>query len=138
MALPPSVHIPRLAVSMLMVGAGITGLVLTLLDRDAALAAIVLGQPFPDWFTPAPGRLWLIIQSVLVIVGGFGAMIRLFTLTVIGILAGLVLITPVGLLTTLPSILLLLLVPLYLRAFYEFLPRWRGPGPPPPSPWGYR
>lgn len=134
MALPPRVHLPRLAASVLMIGVGITGLVMTLLDRGADFAAFVLGPPFPDWFSAHPRQPWQICQSVLVIVGGLGGMTGVFTLTAIGILAGLVFTTPVGLLTAPPSVLLLLAALLRLRAFYEFMPRWRGPGPRPPGP----
>ncbi len=134
MALPPSVHLPRLAASLLMVGTGITGLVMTLMDRGADFAAVVLGQPFPDWFSAHPWQPWPVCQSVLVIVGGLGGMMRVFTLSAIGILAGLCFNTPVGLMTALPSIFLLLSALLRLRAFYEFMPRWRGPGPRPPGP----
>jgi hypothetical protein len=117
-----------------MIGAGIAGLILTLLDRGAVFAAVVLGQPFPDWFSAHPLQPWPVCQSVLVIVGGLGGMTGVFTLTAVGILAGLVFTTPVGLLTALPSALLLLAALLRLRAFYEFMPRWRGPGPRPPGP----
>ena len=134
MALPSRVHLPRLAASLLMVAAGITGLVMTLTDRGADFAAVMLGQPFPDWFSAEPWRPWLVCQSVLVIVGGLGGLMGVFTLAAIGILAGLVFTTPVGLLTALPSVLLLLSALLRLRAFYEFMPRWRGPGPRPPGP----
>ena len=120
-----------------MVGVGITGLVMTLMDRGADFAAVVLEQPFPDWFSAHPRQPWQICQSVLVIAGGLGGMTGVFTLTAVGILAGLVFTTPVGLLTALPSVLLLLAALLRLRAFYEFMPRWRGPGPRPPGP-GYR
>ena len=134
MALPPRVHLPRIAASLLMIGAGITGLVMTLTDRGADFAAVVLGQPFPDWFSAHPWRSWLICQSVLVIVGGLGGLMGVFTLAATGILAGMVFTTPVGLLTAFPSVLLLLSALLRLRAFYEFMPRWRGPGPRPPGP----
>jgi len=134
MALPLRVHLPRLAASVLMIGAGTAGLTVTLLDRGAAFAAVVLGQPFPDWFSAHPWQPWPVCQSVLVIVGGFGGMAGVFTLTAIGILAGLIFNTPVGLLTALPSVLMLISALLRLRAFYEFMPRWRGPGPPPPGP----
>ena len=117
-----------------MVGAGIAGLVMTLMARGAAFAAVVLGQPFPDWFSAEPWQPWPVCQSVLVIVGGLGGMTGVFTLTAVGILAGLVFTSPVGLLTALPSVLLLLAALLRLRAFYEFMPRWRGPGPRPPGP----
>ncbi len=134
MALPSRVHLPRLAASVLMIGSGIAGLIMTLLDRGAAFAAVALGQPFPEWFSAHPWQPWLVCQSVLVIAGGLGGMTGVFTLTAVGILAGLVFVTPVGLLTALPSVLLLLAALLRLRAFYEFMPRWRGPGQRPPGP----
>lgn len=134
MAPPLRVHVPRLAASVLMVFTGIAGLVMTLQGRGAALAAVVLGQPFPDWFRANPGQLWQICQSILVIVGGLGGLAGVFTPTLLGILAGLIFSTPVGLLTALPSVLMLLSALLRPRAFYEFMPRWRGPGPRPPGP----
>lgn len=134
MALPLRVHLPRLAASLLMIGTGIAGLIVTLMDQGAVFAAVVLGQPFPDWFRAHPWQPWPVCQSVLVIVGGLGGMTGVFTLTAVGILAGLVFNSPVGLLTALPSVLLLLSALLRLRAFYEFMPRWRGPGPRPPGP----
>ncbi len=134
MALPLRVHLPRLAAGVLMIGSGIAGLIMTLLDGGAAFAAVVLGQPFPNWFSAHPLQPWPVCQSVLVIVGGLGGITGVFTLTAIGILAGLVFTSPVGLLTALPSVLLLLAALLRLRAFYEFMPRWRGPGPRPPGP----
>ena len=134
MALPLRVHLPRLAAGVLMIGSGFAGLIMTLLDRGAGFAAVVLGQPFPDWFSAHPWQPWQFCQSVLVIVGGLGGMTGVFTLTCVGIVAGLLFVTPVGLLTALPSALLLLAALQRLRAFYEFMPRWRGPGPRPPGP----
>jgi hypothetical protein len=134
MALPLRVHVPRLAASVLLVFTGIVGLVVTVQGNGAALAAVVLGQPFPDWFRVNPGQSWQICQSILVIVGGLGGLTGVFTPTVLGILAGLIFITPVGLLTALPSVLMLLSVLQRPRAFYELMPRWRGPGPRPPGP----
>lgn len=134
MAMPLRVHVPRLAASVLLMLTGIAGLVITLQGRGAALAAVVLGQPFPDWFHANPGQLWQICQSMLVIVGGLGGLSGVFTPTALGMLAGLIFITPVGLLTALPSVLMLLSALLRPRAFYEFMPRWRGPGPRPPGP----
>ena len=137
MATPLRVHVPRLAASVLLVLTGIAALVMTLQGRGAALAAVVLGQPFPDWFNANPGQLWQICQSVLVIVGGLGGVAGVFTPTALGILAGLIFSTPVGLLTAFPSVLMLLSALLRPRAFHEFRPPWRGPGPRPPGP-GYR
>jgi hypothetical protein len=117
-----------------MIGSGLTGLIMTLMDGGAAFAAVVLGQPLPDWFSARPWQPWPVCQSVLVIAGGLGGMTGVFTLTAVGTLAGLVFVTPVGLLTVLPSVLLLLAALLRLRAFYEFMPRWRRPGHRPPGP----
>ena len=50
MALPPYMHFPRLAAGVLRVVSGLASLVLVFLDREADLAAIILGQPFPNWF----------------------------------------------------------------------------------------
>ena len=91
-------------------------------------------QPLPAWFGAEISWPWLICQSVLVVVGGLGGVVGLFTPTAIGILAGLVVTTPVGLLTALPSCVMLLSALLRPRAFYELRPRWRGPGPRPPGP----
>lgn len=133
MAMPLRVHVPRLAASLSLVLTGIAGLVMTLQGRGAALAAVVLGQPFPDWFRSDPGQLWQICQSILVIVGGVGGLAGVFTPTALGIAAGLIFSTPVGLLTALPSVFMLLSALLRPRAFYEFRPPWRGPGLPPPG-----
>lgn len=133
MAPPLRVHVPRLAASVLLLFTGIAGLVMTLQGRGTALAAAVLGQPFPEWFHANPGQLWQICQSILVIVGGLGGVAGVFTPTALGILAGLVFITPVGLLTALPSVLMLLSVLRRPGAFHELRPRWRGPGPLPPG-----
>lgn len=132
MALPLRVHVPRLAASLSMVVTGLAGLVMTLQGRGAALGAVVLGQPFPDWFHANPGP-WQICQSILVIVGGLGGLAGVFTPTALGCLAGLIFTTPVGLLTALPSAFMLLAALLRLRAFHELMPRWRGPGPRPPG-----
>jgi hypothetical protein len=137
MAPPLRVHVPRLAASVSLVFTGIAGLAMTLQGRGAALAAVVLGQPFPDWFHANPGQLWQICQSILVIVGGLGGLAGVFTPTALGSLAGLIFSTPVGLLTALPSVFMLLSALLRPRAFHEFMPRWRGPGTRPPGP-GYR
>jgi hypothetical protein len=43
--------------------------------------------------------------------------------------------TPVGFISFLPGVLMLLLIAGRFRAFSIFLPRWRGPGSPPPGAW---
>lgn len=137
MALPPfGVKSFELLAITVMVLAGIAGLALTLRGHEVALAATVLGQPFPFWFFASPGRVWLILQATLVIVGVAGGwMLQLFSLMMMGIFAGLLFVTPVGLLTTLPAICLLLLVWSRRWVFLEFRPRWQGEGDPPPGPW---
>ena len=137
MALPPRVQLPRLAAGVWMVAAGVASLVIIRLGRGGDLAAVVFGHPSPAWFRAETGQPWLICQSVLVIVGGLGGIAGVFSLTAVGLLAGLVFTTPVGLLTAPASFWMLLAALRRPRAFHEFRPRWRGPGPPPPGP-GYR
>jgi hypothetical protein len=125
------------AASALLALAGAAGLLLTIMGRETGLAARLLGHPWPGWFLPNPGVPWLIIQSLLVTVGAVGALAwpRCFTLIAVGSIAGLLFMTPVGLLTTVPAIWMLVLIVLRRRAFWEFTPRWRGDGPPPPGQW---
>ena len=137
MALPPFPNnIFGLLVLVAMLAAGITGLTLVLLDREVAFAAVLLGQPFPFWFFARPGRILLILQATSVIMGVVsGKLFQSCSLLVIGIIAGLVFVTPVGLLTVIPAVLLIPPALLQLGSFVEFRPKWRGPGPPPPGPW---
>jgi hypothetical protein len=74
---------------------------------------------------------FLMLQSVAVIAGGIGARINSFTLAAIGVISSLMLWTPVGRICFLPGLLMLFLIVARIRAFEEFVPRWRGPGPPP-------
>jgi hypothetical protein len=53
----------------------------------------------------------------------------------VGIVAGLVFGTRVGAITVGPSLFIATLIARRFRAFPDFAPRWRGPGPLPP---GYR
>ena len=136
MALPPfGLSGVGRAASALMVVAGVAGVAISLLGDERALAESVLGNPLPDWFLARPGRGWLVIQAVLVIVGGVGLFSSRFSLAAIGIVAGLIFVTPVGLLTMVPVVLALLLTLPHLHTFWEFRPRWRGEGHPPPGPW---
>jgi hypothetical protein len=85
---------------------------------------------------PHVSTLWLVLQSLAVIAGGIGAWHSYsFVLAAIGTASSLVKVTPVGRITVLPGILMLLLLLMRRRAFNIFLPRWRGPGPPPPGAW---
>jgi len=105
--------------------AGIAGLAVSLLGYEVALAERVLGQPMPDWFVATTGRVWLVLQALLVVAGVLGGLgSRRFSLAAIGIVAGLVFVTPVGLLTVVPTVLLLLLIA---PNYGEFRQRWPGP-----------
>jgi len=85
---------------------------------------------------PHVSALWLVLQSLAVIAGGIGAWRSIsFVLAAIGTASSLVVVTPVGRIAVLPGILMLLLILMRRRAFNIFLPRWRGPGSPPPGAW---
>jgi hypothetical protein len=111
--------------------------ILLLFAGAAGLAISVRGDEIPIGFIQNPGRSWLVFQSVLVIVGGMGALVlrRLFSVLMLGIISGIVFITPVGIVTSLPALLMLLLVLPKFESFWEFTPKWRGPGNPPPGHW---
>lgn len=68
----------------------------------------------------SPGKLFLFFQGLLVVFSVFGAVCRFFTIMAAGILAGLVFVTPVGVLTVLPATGVLFLVLPRLNAFREF------------------
>ena len=136
MALPPfgGSSIGRTA-SVLMVVAGVMGIALSLLGFERALAESVLGHPLPDWFLAGSGRAWLVFQAVLVIMGGVGLFSSCFSLAAIGIVAGLIFVTPVGLVTVAPVVVALFLALPHFHTFWEFRPRWQGEGDSPPGPW---
>jgi uncharacterized membrane protein len=69
------------------------------------------------------GRTWLIVQSVVVLAGVVGTFVSVFTLSAIGVLAGLFFATSVGVITFFPSLWILVLVLRRRRAFAEFTPR---------------
>src|SRR5712692_8292837 len=76
----------------------------------------------------------LVLQSLAVIAGALGAWrSNSFILTAIGIASSLMVWTPVGRICFLPGLLMFFLVLGRFRSFSIFLPRWRGPGPPPPG-----
>jgi len=120
--------------AVLMMLSGIAGLVLSLTIRADGVAATV-GERWPLWSLRYVGRVWLVCQSLLVVLSSLGALFRCFTLAAVGILAGLAFVTPVGLVTFIPALWMLLLVVPRRRAFWEFTPRWRGEGRPPPGQW---
>src|SRR3954451_9803379 len=116
-----------------MLVAGLLGLAVAVLDRGPDVATAIVGHPHPDWFIAGASQYWLIGQSVLAIVGGIGGLLGVFRLLAIGVVAGLIFATPVGLVTGVPALLLLLSALVRLRAFDEFKPQWRGEEPRPPG-----
>jgi hypothetical protein len=118
----------------LMVVAGAIGLLLVLPGSHGRFGEAILSRPWPRWVLPHVSPLWLVLQSLAVIAGGIGAWRSTsFVLAAIGVASALVVVTPVGLIAFLPGVLMLLLIVDRRRAFRVFLPRWRGPGPPPPD-----
>ena len=110
---------------ILMVAAGVLGLLVALdpMTRTSVASAHV-------------SSFWLVLQSVAVIAGGIGAWRSTsFVAAAIGVASSLIARTAVGHLTFLPGLLMLVLIATRFRAF-SFLPRWRGPGPPPPMEHG--
>jgi len=117
---------------ILMVAAGMAGLLLTLTRSSGWIT----GSTWPSWVFPHVSLLWLVTQSLAVIAGGIGAWRSTsFVLAAVGVTCSLIVVTPVGLISFLPGILMLCLIVFRVRAFNVFLPRWRGPGPPPPGAW---
>lgn len=110
---------------LLMVAAGMAGLLVALTGSGD-----VLWSQRPAAYVHP---VWLTLQSIAVIAGGIGAWrSRSFTLTAIGVLSSLIVVTPVGRISCFPGLLMLFLVCIRFRSFSIFLPRWRGQGPPPP------
>src|SRR5580658_6801748 len=119
-----------------MVVGGVAGLLLALTGTGYLVAGSILGYEWPNWFWPHVGPRWLILQSLAVIAGGIGAWrSNSFLLAVVGVASSLVVKTSVGIVSFLPGVLMLMLIVRRHRAFNVFLPRWRGPGPPPPGAW---
>ena len=135
MALPPHVHLPRLAAGVLMVVTGIISLVITLLDRGRDSPPFCSGKPFPEWFERGGLAAWLICQSGAGYYGWVGGIVGGVQPDGIGLLAG------PGLVNLSASWrrfhlywLLLSAASTTLGAFHEFRPRWRGAWPPAACP----
>jgi len=117
---------------ILMVLSGVAGLFLALTRSSGWISA----SAWPGWILPHVSLLWLVPQSLAVIAGGIGAWRSTsFLLAAVGVTSSLIVVTPVGLISFLPGILMLLLITRRFRAFNIFLPRWRGPGEPPLGGW---
>ena len=123
--------------SWLLIVVGALGLVLTVTGVFEAIGAGTIGRASPRWLFWSPWRGWLIIQSVVLAVAGYAAATGTtrFGLVLVGIISGLLVITPIGLLALLPSLWLLKLVIRARSSFDLFKPRWKGPSPPPPGNW---
>jgi|SRR5580700_6418916 hypothetical protein len=136
-AIPPfGFHKIEVVACTLMVIGGVAGLLLALTGTGDSVAGAILGHDWPNWFSPRVSLLWLILQSLAVIAGGIGAWrSNSFLLAAVGVASSLVVKTSVGIVSFLPGVLMLMLIVRRHRAFNVFLPRWRGPGPPPPGAW---
>ena len=97
------------------------------------LVGEINGKPFTVWFSHNPGRTILHWQGLLVLLTGFGWLLGSFSLLAIAVLSGLVFLTPIGIFTFIPAIWVLRLMIPRRRCFFEFYPRWKGEGPPPPG-----
>jgi hypothetical protein len=119
----------------LMVVAGVAGLLLTLTGSLVWIAGALPDHAWPRYVLGGVRPLWLVLQSLAVTGGGIGAWRSTsFLLAALGVAASLV-VTPVGFISFLPGMLMLLLIVSRRRAFNVFLPRWKGPGRPPPGAW---
>ena len=117
---------------LLMVAAGVAGLLVAL----TGWTDWIKGLRWSRWVLPHVNIFWLVAQSLAVIAGGIGAWRSTsFALAGIGVASSLIVLTPVGCISFLPGVLMLLLILNRPGAFSVFLPRWRGPGPPPPGAW---
>jgi hypothetical protein len=107
------------AACLTLVVVGLAGLWLSLDGSAGELAALLHTYPLPAWLPLNPGRVWLSAQSLLVIAGGVGAWrCNSFTLAVIGVAAALIVVTPVGLLSFLPGLWMLILISPRWMAFF--------------------
>lgn len=115
----------------LMVAAGLGGLLVAFTGSPQWITSVAWSK----WILPHVSVFWLVAQSLAVMAGGIGARLSSFVLAAFGIAASLIVLTPVGCISFLPGVFLSLLIACRFRAFRIFLPRWRGPGRPPPDGW---
>lgn len=133
MAIPPFAFLKIEAFAcIMMIVAGIAGLLLVLTGSSDWILTFFWKQSPTAHIHP----LWLALQSLAVIGGGIGAWrSRSFTLAAIGVVSSLMQRTAVGHISFFPGLLMFFLICARYRAFNIFLPRWRGPGLPPPGAW---
>jgi len=133
MAIPPFGFLKIEALAcFLMLAAGMVGLVVTVTGWTDWLAVF----PWSRAVWPHVHIYWLVLQSLAVVAGGIAAWrSNSFVLAAVGVASSLVKSTPVGCISYVPGLLMLLLLLARFRAFGMFLSRWKGPSPPPPGAW---
>lgn len=125
----------EVAACLLLVVGGLAGAVIAMTGSLDSAAAANMGNAWPRWLV-VHVRVLLVIQCLAIMAGGIGAWrSRSFVLAAIGIIACLIVVTPVGMISFWPGMFMLYLIMSRLRAFRVFLPRWKGPGPAPPGAW---
>jgi uncharacterized membrane protein YkgB len=99
---------------------GLISLVLSLTGDASELGAQFQLHLLPTWLHLFnSNRVWLSIQSVLVMAGGIGAWrCTSFILAIVGVMAALLIVTPIGVLTFVPGLLMLFLLAPRWRAFF--------------------
>ena len=96
---------------------GVFGLVMSATGQAAAICARL--PPHPTWLCTETGQAWLIVQSLLIMAGSIGAYeSRSFTVALVGTVASLVFLTPVGVVSFVPGVWMLVLVVLRFRSFF--------------------
>lgn len=99
-----------------LLAAGVAGFVVSVVDSAGILSAAL--PVHPPWYRDV-GRGWLILQSLLIVAGSVGAFGSIsFVLALVGVAAALVFVTPVGVLSFLPGLLMLILVMVRFRSFF--------------------
>lgn len=117
---------------ILMVAAGVAGLLLVMTGSSNW----ILSAFGATWAPAHVSSFWLVLQSLAIIAGGWGAWRSTsFAATAVGVASSLIVRTAVGHISFLPGLLMLFLMMTRFRAFSILLPRWRGPGRPPPGAW---
>ena len=98
---------------------GLVGLLLSLNGQACEFGALLHTYPLPAWWPLELSRGWLSIQSLLIMAGGIGAWRCIsFILAIIGVVAALLVVTPIGVLSFLPGLWMLFLLVQRWRAFF--------------------
>ena len=105
---------------------GVAGLILFLTGISDRIAIAAVGEPWPERYVENPGFVWVTVQGGLVVFSGLLPVS--FVLVLVGALAGLVLVTPIGFMTFPWALYVLILALRRPGAFVEFRSR-SGMGP---------